>query len=119
MPVEITSFLFSKPYGTAVVDWLLERMEELPQVLVLVPTAQSGRRLRQGLAERGALLAPRVATTGTLMRMDGVAADSLEVLAWTEALESVNDWEDYKAIFPESPESDGAGWALPLVSDAD
>ena len=115
MPVEITSFLFSKPYGTAVVDWLLERMEELPQVLVLVPTAQSGRRLRQGLAERGALLAPRVATTGTLMQMDGVAADSLEVLAWTEALESVNDWEDYKAIFPESPESDGAGWALGLA----
>ena len=115
MPVEITSFLFSKPYGTAVVDWLLDRMEELPQVLVLVPTAQSGRRLRQGLAERGALLAPRVATTGTLMQLDGVAADSLEVLAWTEALESVNDWEDYKAIFPESPESDGAGWALGLA----
>ena len=115
MPVEITSFLFSKPYGTAVVDWLLERMEELPQVLVLVPTAQSGRRLRQGLAERGALLAPRVVTTGTLMQMDGVAADSVEVLAWTEALESVNDWEAYKAIFPESPASVGSGWALGLA----
>ncbi len=115
MPVEITSFPFSKPYGTAVVDWLLERMEGLPQVLVLVPTAQSGRRLRQGLAERGALLAPRVVTTGTLMQMDGVAADSVEVLAWTEALESVNDWEAYKAIFPESPASVGSGWALGLA----
>ena len=115
MPAEITSFLFSKPYGTAVVDWLLEKKEELPEFLILVPTAESGRRLRQGLAERGALLAPRVATTGTLLQIDDAAADSVEVLAWTEALESVKDWENYEAIFPESPASDGPGWGLGLA----
>ena len=99
----------------AVVDWLLEIKEELPQVLVLVPTSQSGRRLRQGLAERGALLAPRVVTTGTLLEMEGTAADSIEILAWTEALESVEDWDNYEAIFPESPASDTAGWSLGLA----
>ena len=115
MPAEITSFLFSKPYGTAVVDWLLEKKEELPKFLILVPTAESGRRLREGLAERGALLAPRVVTTGALLQIEGTAADSVEVLAWTEALESVEDWENYEAIFPESPASDGPGWGLGLA----
>ena len=115
MPAETTSFLFSKPYGTAVVDWLLEKKEELPKFLILVPTAESGRRLRQGLAERGALLAPRVVTTGALLQIEDTAADSVEVLAWTEALESVEDWENYEAIFPESPASDGPGWGLGLA----
>ncbi|MDA7501199.1 hypothetical protein N8486_04850, partial [Akkermansiaceae bacterium] len=115
MPAETTSFLFSKPYGTAVVDWLLEKKEELPKFLILVPTAESGRRLRQGLAERGALLAPRVVTTGALFQIEDTAADSVEVLAWTEALESVEDWENYEAIFPESPASDGPGWGLGLA----
>jgi len=115
MPAEIISFLFSKPYGTAVVDWLLEKKEKLPEFLILVPTAESGRRLRQGLAERGALLAPRVVTTGALLQIEDTAADSVEVLAWTEALESVEDWENYEAIFPESPASDGPGWGLGLA----
>ena len=34
-------------------DWLWERRNEMPGMLVVVPTAQSGRRLREGLAERG------------------------------------------------------------------
>ena len=119
MPAEITSFLFSKPYGTAVVDWLLEKKEKLPGFLILVPTAESGRRLREGLAERGALLAPRVVTTGALLQIEETAADSVEVLAWTEALESVEDWENYEAIFPESPASDGPGWGLGLAKGVD
>lgn len=102
-------------YGSAVIDWLLERREELPGFLVVVPTAQSSRRLRQGLAEKGALLAPRVVTTGVLMAGGDCAPDAVEVLAWTEALESVEDWGELEAIFPTSPAGEGAGWALGLA----
>lgn len=102
-------------YGTAVIDWLLERKEELPGFLVVVPTAQSSRRLRQGLAEKGALLAPKVVTTGVLMGGGDCAPDSVEVLAWTEALESVKNWEEYGAIFPTSPAGEASGWSLGLA----
>ena len=51
-------------FGPAVIDWLWERKEALPGVLVVVPTAQSGRLLREGLAEKGGALAPRVVTPG-------------------------------------------------------
>lgn len=84
-------------------------------MLVLVPTAQSGRRVRQGLAERGAVLAPSVVTSGTLLKTEGTASPAVEVLAWTEVLESVVDWTNYSAIFPESPSSGEAGWAQGLA----
>ena len=115
MPAQIIAFPSSQPYGAAVIDWLLGKKGELPGVLVLVPTAQSGRRFRQGLAERGALLAPKVVTTGTLMQIVDAASDAVEVLAWAEALEGVDDWESYSAIFPESPAGEGAGWAMGLA----
>ncbi|MCX8237381.1 MAG: PD-(D/E)XK nuclease family protein [Akkermansiaceae bacterium] len=115
MPSELVTLASSMTYGTAVIEWLLERKEELPGYMVVVPTAQSSRRLRQGLAERGGLLAPKVVTTGILMSVENFAPDAVEILAWTEALEAVKDWEDYGAIFPASPASDGPGWALGLA----
>jgi ATP-dependent helicase/nuclease subunit B len=115
MSPELVNLTTSMTYGTAVIDWLWERKEELPGYLVMVPTAQSSRRLRQGLAERGGLLAPKVMTTGGLLALEEAAPDSVEVLAWTEALEAVDDWENYGAIFPISPASEGAGWALGLA----
>jgi ATP-dependent helicase/nuclease subunit B len=105
----------SATYGTEVIDWLLERKSDLPGVLLVVPTAQSSRRLRLGLAERGALLAPKVVTTGVLMQPEESAPEAIEALAWTEALEGVKDWGNYSAIFPESPASEGSGWALGLA----
>ena len=112
---QLVNLASSTTYGTAVIDWFLERKNELPGFLVVVPTAQSSRRLRQGLAERGGLLAPKVVTTGILMDQADTAPTAIEVLAWTEALEAVTDWGHYAAIFPESPASEGQGWALGLA----
>ncbi len=112
---QLVTLASSTTYGTAVIDWLLERKSGLPELLVVVPTAQSSRRLRLGLAERGGLLAPKVVTTGVLMAQGNVAPEAIEILAWTEALEGVRDWEHYSAIFPESPASEGQGWALGLA----
>ncbi len=110
---QLVNLAWSTPYGTAVIDWLIERKDELPELLVVVPTAQSGRRLRESLAERGALLAPRVVTTGFLMRPDDFAPESVETLAWCEVFSKVKNWEKYASVFPQAPE--GEGWELGLA----
>lgn len=104
---------WNRPFLTLAVAWLLERRDELPGLLVVVPTAQSGRRLREALAEAaGALLSPRVATPGSFLqsRDDEAAEDWMERVAWVEVLENVEDWSAYEALFPEPP-GEGKNWA--------
>ncbi|NNM28980.1 MAG: hypothetical protein HKO57_05625, partial [Akkermansiaceae bacterium] len=42
---------WERPFLPVLVEWLLARREELPGTLVVVPTAQAGRRLREAMAE--------------------------------------------------------------------
>ena len=110
---------WDRPFLTLVVAWLLERRDELPGMRVVVPTAQSGRRLREALAEAaGALLAPQVVTPGSFLQArDGdAAADWIERVAWVEVLENVTDWQEYEALFPEPP-GEGANWAGGLARE--
>ena len=70
---------WNRPFLPLAIDWLWERRAELPKMLVVVPTAQAGRRLREALAERGACLAPRVVTPEEFFRVAGdesVAAEA-------------------------------------------
>ncbi|MEM9235304.1 MAG: PD-(D/E)XK nuclease family protein [Verrucomicrobiota bacterium] len=114
---------WDEPLLGRLIDWLWERRSELPGMTVVVPTAQSGRRLREGLAERGACLAPEVVTPGHFLRTDGLlsgevrsASVSAETLAWLEVLEDIKDWQPYRTVFPVTPgEGEAAGWALPLA----
>jgi ATP-dependent helicase/nuclease subunit B len=104
---------WDRPFSKLAVAWLLERRDELPGMLLVVPTAQSGRRLREALAESGgAVLSPKVVTPGSFLQgRDGeAAADWIERLAWTEVLENVGDWAEYEALFPEPPDQ-GSDWA--------
>lgn len=106
-----------------VVEWLWARREDLPGMLVVVPTAQSGRRLREALAEYavaagvGGLLAPRVVTQESLWpKGEGVSGRGGELLAWMEVLESVGDWEEFEGLFPEAPGvGEERGWAMGLA----
>ncbi|MGC6565390.1 MAG: hypothetical protein ACON38_07235, partial [Akkermansiaceae bacterium] len=100
-----------QPYGTAVIDWLWERRDVLPEVMVIVPTAQSSRRVRQGLAEKGGALAPLVMTPGSLLQSGKAAPPAVEVLAWAEELEGVQDWAAFEAVFPKSPAEESPGWS--------
>ena len=107
---------WSEPLLGRAVEWLWERREVLPGMRVVVPTAQSGRRLREALAEKGACLAPTVVTPGSLLMPEASAGRAVEVAAWVEALEEVEDWAKYEAIFQESPgEGEAPGWALSLA----
>ncbi len=87
-------------------------------MLVVVPTSQGGRRLREALAEEaGVLLSPKVVTPGSLLTVAGqVAPGWLEQLAWAEVLEEIRDWEDYVMLFPEKP-GEGEGWAAGLAAE--
>lgn len=106
---------WGRPFGGAAVEWLWERRGRLPGMLVVVPTAQSGRRLREGLAERGGVLAPRVVTSG-YFSPEGKAPEAVEILAWVEVLEGVWNWSEFSAAFPVAPGvGEAEGWALGLA----
>ena len=110
---------WDRPFLARAVTWLLERRDELPGTLVVAPTAQSGRRLREALAEgAGALLSPRVVTPGGfLLTADEVAAaEWAERVAWVEVLEGVADWSEYDALFPQPP-GEGVNWAGGLAQE--
>lgn len=110
---------WDRPFLTKAVAWLLERRDELPGMQVVVPTAQSGRRLREALAEvAGAVLSPKIVTPGSFLqsRNDEAAADWMDHLAWVEVLEGVTDWTEYVALFPEPP-GEGPNWAGGLARE--
>ena len=110
---------WDRPLVTRTVEWLLARRELLPRLLVVVPTAHSGRRLREALAEQaGALLAPRIITPGSLLKTPApeVAADWMERVAWMETLEAVTEWPAYQELFP-APPAAGEAWAGGLARE--
>jgi len=110
---------WDEPFLKPAVAWLLERRHEFPGMLILVPTTQSGRRLRESLAETGgAILAPKVVTPGSLLHPDDskVAPDWIEQVAWTEAMEEIDDWSAFEALFPEKP-LETPGWAAGIANE--
>lgn len=110
---------WDRPFLTRAADWLLERRDLLPRLLVVVPTTQAGRRLRESLAERaGALLAPRIRTPGSLLQTPHpeLAADWMEQVAWVETLEAVTDWTAYQDLFP-APPDEGREWTGGLAQE--
>ena len=110
---------WDRPFLAEAVAWLLARRDELPRMLVVVPTAQSGRRLREAMAEAGgAILSPKMATPGSFLqaRDEEAAADWIEQVAWVEVLESVDDWSEFEALFPKPPK-DETNWAGGLAKE--
>jgi len=117
--VERVCLGWDRPFLLRAVEWLLARRDELPRMLVVVPTAQGGRRLREALAERaGALLTPRIMTPGAFLQTPepDVAADWIEHVAWVETLEKVTAWDAYQELFPQAPEPGGA-WTAGLARE--
>jgi ATP-dependent helicase/nuclease subunit B len=107
-------------------DWTDKGPLDLSAVWVIVPTRQSGRRLREALAEyaakrNSAVLAPRVVLPEDLLApaADGptpVAASSLATqLAWAEVLRGA-DLEEFRAVFPVDPPARHFAWAARLAA---
>ena len=97
---------------------------DLSRVLLVAPTSQSGRRLREALAEHAAahgqaVFPPRVVTPETLVTLQAAAgrASRLEsLLAWAEVLAEA-DLEEFPDVFPVAPASRNAAWALRLAQE--
>jgi ATP-dependent helicase/nuclease subunit B len=99
---------------------------DLSDLLVVVPTRNAGRRLREALALRAAeceaaVLPPRVVTPDFLTspeRIDGLrAADRVEsLLVWTAELMQL-DFDSHRHLFPVDPVDRGFTWALKTAGD--
>jgi ATP-dependent helicase/nuclease subunit B len=122
----------SKKLADEVADWLCggngyegrvkttpSGAKSLAHVLVVVPTAQSSRRLRLALAKRasiagwGGLLPPCVSMSSALLNGCGgnVASEAAEIAVLAEVLEKA-DLDNLPALFPRIPEERGMRWAL-------
>lgn len=115
---------YSAPFLQRLTSYLLEDTEGLTESLVVVPTSQSGRILRENLAaEAGALLAPTVTTPGALLHLEesNIAPRWLEKIAWMDVLENLkqSDWENYSGLFPTPPDLEmlSSDWASGLAAE--
>ncbi|MEO6244667.1 MAG: PD-(D/E)XK nuclease family protein [Opitutaceae bacterium] len=100
-------------------DWDRGGPLDLSTTLVVVPTRQSARRLREALAEhaaafRSAVFPPQSHTPDTLLAAfsptKGVATPLESRLAWVEVLQRV-DLESVAAVFPVAPVRRDFAWA--------
>ncbi|WP_269525841.1 PD-(D/E)XK nuclease family protein [Coraliomargarita parva] len=125
MPVKL-SLDWNQALLPAVAKRLLELAKgdiaDLSHTLVIVPTVQSGRRLREALAlqlaprNRGCL-PPEILAPETLLsrelKVGTVAGDEAVLAAWSQALEQIRI-EDYDTLFPVAPERSSA-WQLGMA----
>ena len=96
--------------------------KSLSHVLVVVPTAQSGRRLRFALAKRasekgwGGILPPMVVMASSLLNGDrpDVASEAIEIATLAEVLLDA-DLSELPVLFPKPPEERGLRWALDMA----
>ena len=97
---------------------------DLSRLLVIVPTRQAGRRLREALAElaggRGqAVFPPRVLTPDTFAAPAAgvpVASRLESLLAWKEILVEL-ELDAFRAVFPVDPAARNFPWAVRLAEE--
>ena len=114
----------------AVTDWLArgwtgEGPLDLSDTLLIAPTRQAGRRLREALAgyaaKKGqAVFPPRVIMPEALATLHaplgGVATRTESLLAWTEVLREV-EFDAFRDVFPIDPPARTFAWASRLARE--
>lgn len=97
---------------------------DLSDQLVIVPTRQSGRRLREALAAHAAtrgqaVFPPKVVLPETLATLGaptaGIASRLEAQLAWITVLRESN-LEEFRSVFPVDPPARNFAWALRLAT---
>jgi ATP-dependent helicase/nuclease subunit B len=120
---------WDRPLLPQAVNWLAESWSgkgplDLSTTLVVVPTRQAGRRLREALAAHAALqgtavFPPRVMLPEVLVASalpPGLPSPLESLLAWTEVFRSVS-LDEYRHVFPVDPPDRSFSWALRLASE--
>jgi ATP-dependent helicase/nuclease subunit B len=115
--------LLPQAVGWLAADWAGDAPLDLSRLLVIVPTRQSGRRLREALAAHAhrqgqAVFPPRVVLPETLATLGapvtGVASRLASQLAWIGVLRAV-PLEEFRAVFPLDPAGRDFAWARRLA----
>jgi len=105
-------------------DWSGDGPLDLSGLLVIVPTRQSGRRLREALAAHAhtraqAVFPPRVVPPETLATLGappaGIASRLASQLAWITVLRAV-PLDGFRAVFPVDPSARDFAWARRLAN---
>jgi len=105
-------------------DWAGKGPLDLSRLLVIVPTRQAGRRLREALAEYAkrhgqGVFAPRVMTPEVMLAAnlsEDVASRPDSLLAWSWVLQNL-PIEEFREVFPIDPPVRDFGWALRLARE--
>lgn len=95
---------WDKPLLSLVKSWLLDesRRDQLAETLVVVPTSNSGRRLRMALSEGAGVLSPHVIAPSGLFSIDDgrdVASRQESLWAWIEAIRAI-DVTEFPHLLP-------------------
>jgi len=117
------------PLLPALSAWLLAQSTspgapDLAHLVVVLPTAESGRRLRESLAlaagDTGLLspviITPEVLLTWSTEHIPGLAERGETIAAWTAVLLEL-PMEEWRALFPIDPVSQDAAWAIQAARD--
>ncbi|HVW22188.1 MAG TPA: PD-(D/E)XK nuclease family protein [Opitutaceae bacterium] len=125
MPIRRHFLPWGRPLLPQAVEWLAGEWKgdgplDLARQVVIVPTGQSGRRLREALAEfaaekRQAVFAPRTMTPDGLLAAPANTASRLQtLLAWTSVFRGL-ELNDFRQVFPVDPPARNFSWALRLA----
>lgn len=104
-------------------EWLWARRDAMASMCLVVPTAQAGRRLQEAVAQLAArhdaaVLGLRTVTPSYFIKGEDadVADESIELIAWMEVMEAIDDWSPYAAAFPHPlDQEEGKGWSRSLA----
>lgn len=111
---------WDKPWTDLFAGWLESEPDRLRRRLVVVPTRESGRRLRErmvsgaGTAGGGAILGLRVTTPDDFFRPDQPMPDAMRWAAWLAVLREARD-EDVSALFPAGVADRDDAWRLAII----
>ena len=111
---------WDKPWTELFAGWLAREPDRLRRRLVVVPTRESGRRLREWLinqtAQNGsaAILGPRVATPDDFFRPDEAMPDAIRWAGWLAVFRETKDAE-VASLFPAGVEDKDDVWRLAVV----
>jgi ATP-dependent helicase/nuclease subunit B len=128
MPLRRHLLPWDRPLLPQAVAWLAagwggDGALDLSGLLVVVPTQQAGRRLREALAAQAetkgqAVFSPRVVTPEALISLGtpagGIATRTEAQLAWADVLRGIR-LEDFRAVFPLDPPTRDFAWACRLA----
>jgi ATP-dependent helicase/nuclease subunit B len=131
MPIHLHLLSWDQPLLKRAVAWLAREWRgaeplDLSELLVVVPTRQSGRRLREALAAHAAEHGQMVFSPSRVVPPEGLVACCTAVqdaasplaslLAWVEVLSGL-DLARYREVFPVDPPGRGFSWALRLAGE--